>query len=176
MKKAISLLIAVLLMVCGIVSVSAEVSPTASVVDTKITIDAIPVPEEGGTATPGIDNPVEYIVGSDGTVTLIAKQNDGFKFTHWEFITGEFDIIEGSLTSSTIVILPKGDTNLRAYAYFVDADSSEPITEPESKPPYTTPDDDKSPTTGDLTPVFFACGAVVMMLGVAVIYFKKKAC
>ncbi len=176
MKKAISLLIAVLLMVCGIVSVSAEISPTASVVDTKIIIDAVAVPEEGGTATPGIDDPVEYIVGSDGTVTLIASTNDGFKFSHWEFITGEFDIVEGSLTSSTIVILPKGDTNIRAYAYFIDADSSDPVTEPESKPPYTTPDDDKSPTTGDITPVFFVAGAVVMMLGVAVIALKKKAC
>ena len=176
MKKAISLLIAVLLLVCGVVSVSAEVSPTASVVDTKITIDAIVVPDNAGTVNPDINNPVEYIVGSDGTVTLIASKNDGFKFTHWEFITGEFDIIEGSLTSSTIVILPKGDTNIRAYAHFVDADSSDPVTEPESKPAYTTPDDPESPTTGDITPVFFAGGAVVMMLGVAVIYFKKKAC
>lgn len=176
MKKAISLLIAVLLMVCGIVSVSAEVSPTASVVDTKITIDAIVVPNEAGSVNPSIDNPIEYIVGSDGTVTLIASTNDGFKFTHWEFITGEFDIIEGSLTSSTITILPKGDTNIRAYANFADADSSDPVTEPESKPPYTTPDDDKSPTTGDVTPVLFAAGAVVMMLGLAVVILKKKAC
>ncbi|MBR3987928.1 MAG: LPXTG cell wall anchor domain-containing protein [Clostridia bacterium] len=176
MKKAISLLIAVLLMVCGIVSVSAEISPTASVVDTKITIDAIAVPEEGGTVTPSIKNPVEYIVGSDGTVTLIASSNDGFKFTHWEFITGEFDIIEGSLTSSTIVILPKGDTNIRAYAHFASEDASLPSTEPATKVPYEPDDDDKSPTTGDFTPVFFAAGAVVMMLGVAVLALKKKAC
>ena len=176
MKKAISLLIAVLLLVCGVVSVSAEVSPTASVVDTKITIDAVVVPDNAGAVTPNINNPVEYIVGSDGTVTLIATANDGFKFSHWEFVTGEFEIIEGSLTTSTIVILPKGDTNIRAYANFADADSTDPVTEPESKPVYTTPDDDKSPTTGDITPVFFAAGAVVMMLGVAVIALKKKAC
>lgn len=176
MKKAISLLIAVLLMVCGIVSVSAEISPTASVVDTKIIIDAIPVPGHAGTCTPDIENPYEYIVGSDGTVTLQANANDGFKFTHWEFVTGEFDIVEGSLTTSTIVILPKGDTNIRAYAYFVEADASVPSTEPESKPPVKPDDDNKSPTTGDITPVFFVAGAVVLMLGVAIVALKKKAC
>ncbi len=174
MKNTIALLIAVLLMVCGVVSVSAEISPTASVVDTKIIIDAIPVPDHAGTATPDIKNPVEYIVGSDGTVTLIASSNDGFKFTHWEFITGEFDIIEGSLTSSTIVILPKGDTNIRAYAYFVEEGAD--VTEPTTKEPVKPDDDDKSPTTGDFTPAFAVAGAVVMMLGFAVIALKKKAC
>ena len=174
MKKTIALLIAVMLMVCGVVSVSAEVSPTASVVDTKITIDAIVVPDNAGTVNPDIKNPIEYIVGSDGTVTLIASTNDGFKFSHWEFITGEFDIVEGSLTSSTIVILPKGDANIRAYANFVEEDVD--VTEPATKEPVKPDDDDKSPTTGDFTPVYFALGAVVMMLGVAVIALKKKAC
>ena len=174
MKKTISLLIAVLLMVCGVVSVSAEISPTASVVDKTIIIDAITVPDNAGTVNHDIKNPVEYIVGSDGTVTLIASTNDGFKFSHWEFITGEFDIIEGSLTSSTIVILPKGDSNIRAYSYFVPEDAD--VTEPQSKPQVKPDDDNKSPTTGDVTPVFFVAGAVVMMLGFAVIALKKKAC
>lgn len=176
MKKTIALLIAVMLMVCGVVSVSAEISPTASVVDTKITIDAIVVPDNAGTVNPDIKNPIEYIVGSDGTVTLIASTNDGFKFSHWEFITGEFDIVEGSLTSSTIVILPKGDSNIRAEAHFVPEDATIPSTEPDTKVPYEPDDDDKSPPTGDFTPVYFALGAVVMMLGVAVIALKKKAC
>lgn len=174
MKKAISLLIAVLLMVCGVVSVAAENSPTASVVDTTIIIDAVVVPEDAGSVNHDVKNPVEYIVGSDGTVTLIASTNDGFKFSHWEFITGEFDIIEGSLTSPTLVILPKGDANIRAEANFVKEGAD--ITEPESKPQVTPDDDDKSPTTGDVTPVFFVAGAALMMLGVAVIALKKKAC
>jgi len=174
MKKTISLLIAVLLMVCGIVSVSAEVSPTASVVDTTIIIDAVVKPEDAGSVNHDVKNPVEYVVGSDGTVTLIASTNDGFKFSHWEFITGEFDIIEGSLTSSTIVILPKGDSNIRAQATFVEEGAD--VTEPQSKPQVKPDDDDKSPTTGDVTPVFFAMGAVMVMLGVAVVALKKKAC
>ena len=174
MKKTIALLIAVLLMVCGVVSVSAEISPTASVVDTKITIDAIVVPDNAGTVNPDIKNPIEYIVGSDGTVTLIASTNDGFKFSHWEFSTGEFDIIEGSLTSSTIVILPKGDTNIRAYANFVEEDVD--VTEPATKEPVKPDDGNESPHTGDLTPAFAVAGAVVVMLGFAVIALKKKAC
>lgn len=176
MKKAISLLIAVLLMVCGVVSVAAESSPTASVVDTTIIIDAVVVPEDAGSVNHDVKNPVEYIVGSDGTVTLIASTNDGFKFSHWEFITGEFDIIEGSLTSPTIVILPKGDANIRAEANFVSEDATIPSTEPDTKVPFDPDDDDKSPTTGDVTPVFFVAGAALMMLGVAVIALKKKAC
>lgn len=174
MKKIIALLVAVLVMAFAVVSVSAEVSPTASVVDTKITIDAVAVPDNAGTVTPDIDNPVEYVVGSDGTVTLVASSMEGFKFSHWEFITGDFEIIEGSLTSSTIVILPKGDANVRAYANF--AEEGQDVTEPSSKPAVKPDDDDKSPTTGDSTAVYAVAGAVVLMLGFAVVALKKKAC
>ncbi len=173
MKKVVSLVIAVLLLVCGVVSVSAEVSPTASVVDTKITIDVVVVPDNAGTATPSIDNPYEYIVGSDGTVTLQASTNDGFKFSHWEFITGEFELVEGSLTSPTIVILPKGDTNIRAYAHFAEKDAD--VTEPSSQTPGKPDNGDKSPTTGDITPVVVVASAIMLMIGVAVV-LKKKAC
>lgn len=176
MKKVISLFVAVLIMACTVFCVSAEISPTASVVDTKISIDAVVVPDNAGTVTPNIDNPFEYVVGSDGTVTLIASSMEGFKFSHWEFVTGEFDIVEGSLTSSTIVILPKGDANIRAYAHFVEESASLPSTEPESKPPVKPDDGTQSPTTGDVTPAFFVASAVVLMLGFAVVALKKKAC
>lgn len=177
MKKIISLvLIAVLLCVCTVVSVSAEISPTAPIVDKTIIVDATPVPSHGGTATPTVDDPYVHVVGSDDTVTLVATPNDGWKFTHWEFVTGDYDIIEGSLTSSTITILPKGDADIHSYAYFVEEGETVPSTEPQSKPPVTPDDNDKSPTTGDITPVLFAGSAVVLMLGFAVIALKKKAC
>ena len=48
MKKIIALLIAVLVMACAVVSVSAEVSPTAPIEDNKISIDAVVVPEGAG--------------------------------------------------------------------------------------------------------------------------------
>lgn len=176
MKKVISLLIAVLLMACAVVSVSAEISPTAPIVDDSIIIDAIPVPDYAGTCTPDVKNPVEYIVGEDGSVTLIASSMEGFKFTHWEFLTGEFDIISGSLTSSTIVILPKGDKDVRAYAYFVEEGETVPSTTPESKPPVTPDDGTQSPTTGENNTALFVGASVVLMLGFAVVVLKKKAC
>ena len=174
MKKVVSLLIAVLLMACAVVSVSAEISPTAPIVDKTITIDAIAVPDNAGTVIPGVDAPVEYIVGSDGTVKLVASSMDGFKFTHWEFVTGEFDIVEGSLTSSTIVILPKGDSDIHAYAHFDKEDAD--VTEPTSKPAVKPDDDNKAPTTGEPVVLSAVASAVVLMLGFAVVAMKKKAC
>lgn len=173
MKKAVSLLVAILLCVCAVVSVSAEVSPTApTVVKDTIYIDAIVVPDNAGSVTPNVDKPFEYIIGTDGTVTLIASSVEGFKFSHWEFITGEFDIVEGTFTSPTLVIRPKGDANIRAYANFVEEDVTP--TTPDSKPVPPVDDDDKSPTTGDITPVFAVAG-VVLMAGLAVVVLKKKA-
>lgn len=176
MKKVVSLLIAVLLMACAVVSVSAEISPTApTIVKDTIIIDAVVVPDNAGTVDPSIDNPFEFEVNSDGTVKLVASSMEGFKFSHWEFIAGEFDIIEGSLTSPVLVIKPKGDTNVRAEAHFVKVDDTTPSTEPDSKPAVKPDDDDKSPTTGDITPVV-AVSAVVLMAGIAAVVLKKKAC
>lgn len=176
MKKIIALLIAVLVMACAVVSVSAEVSPTPPIVNDKISIDAVVVPEGAGTVTPDIENPFEYIVGSDGKVTLSASSMDGFKFSHWEFITGDFDIIEGSLTSPVIVILPKpGSSNIRAEANFIKDGETEP-TIPDSKP-VTPPDDGtESPITGDTTALYTIGAAVVLMIGFTVVVLKKKAC
>ncbi len=174
MKKVISLLIAVLLMACAVVSVSAEISPTAPIVDDSIVIDAVPVPDYAGTCTPDVKNPIEYIIGEDGKVTLVASSMEGFKFTHWEFITGEFDIISGSLTSSTIVILPKGDDDIRAYAHFVEEDV--PVTEPSSKPVVKPDDGTQSPTTGQNNTALFVGASAVLMLAFAVVVLKKKAC
>ncbi|MBQ2825103.1 MAG: hypothetical protein IJF19_02405 [Clostridia bacterium] len=174
MKKVVSLLIAVLLLACAVVSVSAEISPTApTIVKDTIIVDAIVVPDNAGSVEPSIDNPFEYEVNSDGTVKLVASSMEGFKFSHWEFITGEFDIIEGSLTSPTLVIKPKGDSNIRAYANFVKEDAD--TTEPDSKPAVKPDDDDKSPTTGDITPVVVV-SAVVLLAGIAAVVLKKKAC
>lgn len=175
MKKIVSLLIAVLLCVCAVVSVSAEVSPTApTIVDKTITVDAIAVPDNGGSVTPGVGEPIEYVIGSDGTVTLVASSMEGFKFSHWSFISGEFDIIEGSLTTSTIVILPKGDANIRAYANFVEEDAE--VTEPDSQPVVKPDDSTQSPTTGQPVVAYAVVSAVVLMLGFAVVALKKKAC
>lgn len=175
MKKIVSLLVAVLLTVCAVVSVSAEISPTApTVIKDTITIDAVPVPDNAGSVTPSIDNPIEYVVGSDGTITLIASSFEGFEFSYWEFVTGEFEIIQGSLTSPTIVIFPKGDVNIRAYAHFKEIGSSQPITQPDSKPAGKPDDGTSAPVTGDITPVVVFAGVLTLALGVAAVAFLKK--
>ncbi len=177
MKKVLSIIFALVLMCCAVASVSAEISPTASIPQNTIIIDAIPVPGEAGNATPDINNPGRVEINSGEVVTLTATPSKGYKFSHWEFIYGEFEIIEGDLTTPTIVIRPTGSSNIRAEAHFVKID--EPVTAPSSKPVPTLPQDSTSPITGTVsngseTAVLFAMGAVVIMAVATVVVLKKK--
>ncbi len=177
MKKALSIIFALVLMCCAVASVSAEISPTASAPQNTIIIDAISVPNEGGSTTPDINNPGKVEISSGEVITLTATPSKGYKFSHWEFIFGEFEIIEGDLTTPTIVIKPTGTSNIRAEAHFVKID--EPVTAPSSKPVTTLPQDSTSPITGATnnstdTAVLFAMGAVVLMAAAAVVVLKKK--
>ncbi|MBQ9742197.1 MAG: LPXTG cell wall anchor domain-containing protein [Ruminococcus sp.] len=172
MKKIISCLIAIAMIFCVTLSVSAEISPSASEGNKYIKVDAVPVPDSAGTATPGIDSPAQVEINSDETVTLTAKPIDGYKFSHWKFITGEFEIIEGDLNSSTIVIKPTGDTNVRAEAYFVPED--EDVT-PATTAIITPPDDgNKAPTTGDAATTMAVSASVVLVAIAALVIFKKR--
>ena len=173
MKKLISCILVVLLMVCGVVSASAVVSPLPTVQGNYIVIDSVAVPEEGGTITPSVIDPEKYDKESDETVTIVATPNDGYKFSNWEIVTGEFDIVEGDMTTSTIVILPKGDGNIRLNAVFVKAD--EDVVPPTTKPVYPPTDDDKSPTTGQPVFVYSAVVVAILAAGFAAVVLKKKA-
>ena len=51
---------------------------------------------------------VEKTNNSDGTITLTATANKLASFTNW-VIDGDYEIVEGSLTSETITIRPKAD-------------------------------------------------------------------
>lgn len=177
MKRVVSILVALLLMCCAIASVSAEISPTASTAKDQIIIDAIPVPDIAGNATPDINNPGKVEINSGEVITLTATPKDGYKFSHWEFAFGEFDIIEGSITSSTIVIKPTGNDDVRAYAHFVK--EGEDVTVPSSG---TVPKPDKdptSPTTGETlmannSVVYITCASMAAILCAVVIALKKK--
>lgn len=175
MKKALSILFAVLLMCCAVVSVSANPSPTAPLPGDKIIIDAIPVPGEAGGTTPDINNPGKVEVGSGELVTLTATPSKGYKFSHWEFIFGEFDIIEGDITTPTIVIRPTGTSNIRAEAHFVKEDVNP--TAPSSKPTPTLTTDPTAPVTGADTSVLVNSAVIVtftVMAIAAVVILKKK--
>ncbi len=177
MKRVISILVALLLMCCAVASVSAEISPTASTAKNQIIIDAIPVPDIAGNATPDINNPGKVEVNSGEVVTLTATPKDGYKFSHWEFAFGEFDIVEGSTTTATIIIKPTGDSDVRAYAHFIKEDEDPSVPSSGSVP---QPDPDStSPTTGEFftannSVVYITCASMVAVLLVALVVLKKK--
>ncbi len=178
MKKVISLIFALLLMICAVASVAAEESPTPPVHEDYLIVDAIPVPGEAGVTTPDIKNPAKVKVGSGEVVTLTATPNDGYKFSHWEFVLGQFEWVEGDLTSPVIVIRPTGSSDVRAEAYFVK--EGEDITTPSSKPTPTLPTDDKSPITGTDNTTAVTTSAIVgisivSVAIVAVVILKKKS-
>lgn len=80
-------------------------------------------------------------------VTLVAKASDGNTFAKW-VIEGDYEIVEGDLTSETLVIIPKEDVSVETV--FTDADGKELTglaTETEKS--------DKSPKTGVATGVLF---------------------
>lgn len=177
MKKIISLMFALLLMVCAVVSVSAEYSPKPTEPKLEIIVDAIPIPVEAGYATPEITNPERVEVGSGKTVTITATPAPGYKFSHWTFAYGEFDIVEGNLSTPVMIIRPTGTTDVRAEAHFVKEDTT--ITEPSSTPIPTLPNDSTSPITGTGSTTNAVTGAVigatvVLMAIVGAVILKKK--
>lgn len=172
MKKVISCLIALALILCGLVSVSAEPSPTASTSERIIIVDAYPNPPQGGDTTPSLDNAGKVEVTGEEEVTVTAKANEGYKFDHWEVKFGNFDFVTGDLNTPVIVIRPTGENNIRLEAIFVkDGETpSEPTTGP------TTPPDDgeESPQTGDPFHTFAIAGAGVLLVSVAAVVLRKK--
>ena len=176
MKRVFSLLIALLLMCCAVASVSAEISPTAPDPKDYLIVDAIPVTGEAGNVTPEINGPAKVEINSGKTVTLTATPNAGYEFSHWKFIFGEFEVVEGDLTTPVIVIRPTGTHDVRAEAYFVK--EGEPITPPVSESVPTLPQDGTSPITGSVntatTTGAAVVAAIVVMSVASVVLLKKK--
>ena len=72
------------------------------------TLLGAPVDTPSVTVTQPTAGTVEKTDNGDGTITLTATANKLAEFTNW-VIDGDFEIVEGSLTSETITIRPKAD-------------------------------------------------------------------
>ena len=91
---------------------------------------------------------VFFVENEDGTYTITAKPDSGRKFIKWD-ITGEYEIVSGSLETPEIVINAKSD--IKAIATF------------DGTPIDKEPHGDDSPKTGvDIT-------AAVIVMTVAVL-------
>lgn len=168
MKKIISVVLALILVSAMSVSAFAAGSVVAPVVKDF----------EGGKATyTATTNSSEY--------TFTADAKDGYNFVGWE-ISGNYEIVSGSLTSSTITVKYKDGTALTAVSAVpvfekitvatttTDADDDEPTTKKPAttKKPTTTKKADTSPVTGDsMAMVMLAVAA----LGGVVVSKKKLA-
>lgn len=103
-------------------------------------------------------NPTKVKKGSGDTVTLTATEKDA-PFTGWS-LACEYEIVEGSLTSKTLVIKPL--TDVHATAYFGQAVPSNTS---------GTNSGSTSPQTGDYTVAMIAL--ILMAMGLGVFAVKK---
>ena len=104
---------------------------------------------------------VEKIENEDGTITLKVTVADSAKFAKWN-ITGEYEIVSGSLTDTEITIKPLSDVT--ADATFAEAGTTTADSGKDN-------DSDKSPETGN-APV--AATAVVLFTALGAAYVAKK--
>lgn len=153
MKKFLSVLMVVAMLFAIAIPVAAEISPGPK---PEHDVDAGVVPEDGGE--------VNEIINGDGTITLIVKPDDKHTFVKWE-IEGEYEIISGSLTDTTITIKPVTDVKADAVLNKNTATDDKPTPKP--------PQGSTSPSTG-VTPVLCAVAMVVSMAG-AGYSFKKSS-
>lgn len=98
MKKLLSVVMALVLVLAIPFAASANESPTGTV---KYAVSVISSDKEAGSASKTDSN--------DGSVTLVATPNDAaHKFTGWE-ISGKYTLKSGSLKDATIVVVPTSD-------------------------------------------------------------------
>lgn len=159
MKKLITIALAVVMLFTMVVSVAAEDSPQPKEV---YSISVSYSPADGSLGEAGSDKNQVIIdsSGEDGLVTLTAVVKEG-KFEKWD-IQGEYEIVEGSLTSPKLVIKPLSD--IKAVAIFSGSGSS-------STPSSESTPSGTSPKTGD--PLYLIIGFAVLALAAGAFAIKK---
>ena len=161
MKRIITIALVIVMIFALAVPVFAESSPQPK---EKYSINVTYSPADGSMGEAGSDkNQIIIDPSDDGLVTLTAVPKDG-KFSRWD-IKGEYDIVEGDLTTPKIVIRPHSDITANA------------IFEKDGKP--ATPDTPSSsgggsgtsPKTGD--PLYLIIAFTVLALGMGAFAIKK---
>ena len=159
MKRIFSIALVLAVMFALAINVCAADSPQG--VDYyKISVGYFPSDGSLGDASSDKDK-IAITENEDGTVTLTATEKGTGAFIKW-VITGDYDIVTGSLTSKTLTVKPKSD--IHADAYF-EAPGKTPDTP-------SNPNTDKtSPKTGDPMPIIL--GLAVLGIGVGAFAVKK---
>lgn len=102
MKRFAALTLVLVLIFALTVSVGAKDSPTGKQyysINTRVEGDGIIA-----------SDPIKVEKGTDGKVTLTATDGKGF-FTRW-IITGDYDIVDGSIEDPVFTIIPKSDLDV----------------------------------------------------------------
>ena len=144
MKKFLAVLFSVVILATFMaVPALAEKSPEGEVVH-KVEIT---------TNSTGEDVTTTHEVKDGETITLTKTEGSDYEFKGW-VITGDYEIVSGTLTSDTIVIKPLGDITVEEL-YDVETESGDPN------------DSDKAPQTGNgalMVTVLLTAGAIVAMV------------
>lgn len=161
MKRLITVALVIVMIFALGVTAFADSSPVPK---EQYSIDVTYSPSDGSLGDASADkNTVIIDPSDDGLVTITANVKDG-KFSKWD-IKGEYDIVEGSLTTPKIVIRPHSDISANA------------IFEKDGKP--ATPDTPSSsdggsgtsPKTGD--PLYMIIVFSILALGMGAFAVKK---
>lgn len=161
MKKILAVLFAVLLISVSSVAALAAPSPTAPVIY-NVTVEA----QQGGS----VHSSVETVQQGD-QVILTATVDDGYIFTTWN-ISGEYEIIEGSLSSERIVVRP--DSDIHATAGFKAASADVPTSPTEGPAPGPGNDSPTSPQTG-YDGFVFAGLSMLLLSGIVLFAVKTRS-
>lgn len=161
MKKILAVLFAVLLISVSSVAALAAPSPTAPVIY-NVTVEA----QQGGS----VHSSVETVQQGD-QVILTATVDDGYIFTTWN-ISGEYEIIEGSLSSERIVVRP--DSDIHATAGFKAASADVPTSPTEGPASGPGNDSPTSPQTG-YDGFVFAGLSVLLLSGIVLFAVKTRS-
>ncbi len=154
MKKIIALCLALIMMLslCGTVLAAEGDYPSPGAKDFYNVVTKVK-DDKGGSAVS--DKPT---VPVGETVTITAKEDEGFEFIGWTF-TGEFEWVEGDANSKVIVIRPKSDVVFTAAFSGEGADKDT---------------DKESPETSSVDMTAVAVWAAVLALGTAAALYTGK--